>query len=417
MRATTTESRASVRRLFASRVISLTGGSAAFIALNVSIWERTRSTTWLAGALLLTFGVEGLAAPLAGALGDRFDRRKLMIASDLSAAAVFIAMALVDSPGILLPLAFLSAVAESPFFSASAAAIPNLVSAEDLGWANSMVSLGRNAGIVLGPVVGGILAASVGVGAVFAANAVSFVISAMLVASVHRSFSGERDARDGEHHGVRAGFRYLWRDRILRVLMFAWLIMVFGLGMSMVADLPMVELFGQHSLGYGLVVAFWGVGTVAGSLLSRRLTEATEPRGLVGGLAVLAVMSIVAGVSPVFVLLCAAILVTGAGDGIASVANQGIMQRRTPDAVRSRVSGAMEAFIHGGLALSYLVGGPAVRALGPRGVYVLGGVLALIGAAVAGPTLLGRTWRFSKRPVPASSTSVEPMEPSELLIP
>jgi MFS family permease len=410
-----TESRSAVQRLFVSRVISLTGGAAAFIALNFTIWDRTHSTAWLAAALLLTFGVEGLAAPFAGALGDRFDRRKLMIISDLAAAAVFLAMALVDSPGILLPLAFLSALAEAPFYTASAAAIPNLVSAEDLSWANGMVSVGRNAGIVLGPVLGGILFASIGPGAVFAANAVSFVISALLVASVHRPFSGERDAQAGEHDGSRAGFRYLWGDKILRVLMFAWLIMVLGLGMSMVADLPMVELFGQRSFGYGVLVAFWGVGTVVGSLLSRRLNEKTEPSAMVVGLAVIGGTAVVAGLSPWFALLCGAILIMGLGDGISSVANQGIMQRRTPDAVRSRVSGAMEACIHGGLAVSYLIGGSAVRVLGPRGVYILGGLLALVGSAVAGPTLLGRTWRWTKIET-ADAVPKGTSEPSELLL-
>lgn len=411
----TTESRSAVRRLFVSRVISLTGGAAAFIALNFTIWERTHSTAWLAAALLLTFGVEGLAAPFAGALGDRFDRRKLMIISDLAAAAVFLAMALVDSPGILLPLAFLSALAGAPFYTASAAAIPNLVSAEDLAWANGMVSVGRNAGIVLGPILGGILFASIGAGSVFAANAVSFVISALLVASVHRPFGGERDAQAGEHDGFRAGFRYLWGDKILRVLMFAWLIMVLGLGMSMVADLPMVELFGQHSFGYGVLVAIWGVGTVIGSLLSRRLNEKTEPSAMVVGLAVIAVTAVVAGLSPWFALLCGAILVMGLGDGISSVANQGIMQRRTPDAVRSRVSGAMEACIHGGLAVSYVIGGSAVRVLGPRGVYIVGGLLALVGSAVAGPTLLGRTWRWTKIEA-ADAIPQGTSEPSELLL-
>lgn len=416
----TTESRTAVRRLFVSRVISITGGTAAFVALNVSIWERTGSTAWLAAALLLTFGVEGLAAPLAGALGDRFDRRKLMILSDLTAAGVFVAMALVDSPGVLLPLAFLSAIAEAPFYTASSAAIPNLVEEKDLTWANGMVSVGRNIGIVLGPMVGGLLVSAIGAGAVFGVNAVSFVISALFVASVHRPFSGARDEGQGEHQGVRAGFRYLWGDRILRALMFAWLIMVLGLGMSMVADLPMVEdVFHQRSFGYGIIVAFWGAGTVVGSLLSRKLRAETEPRGLVGGLIVLGVTAVVAGLSPWFALLCGTMVVMGLGDAIASVANQGIMQRRTPDAVRSRVAGAMEAFIHGGLALSYLVGGPLVHALGPRGVYILGGVLALVGAAVSGPTLLGWQPRRAVEPAPDQEQRdpMEPTEASELLIP
>jgi MFS family permease len=410
----TTNPRSAVHRLFVSRVISVTGGAAAFVALNVSIFQKTHSTAWLAASLLVTYGVEGMVAPIAGALGDRFDRRVVMIVSDLAGAAVFLVMALVHSPGLLLPLAFLSALAEAPFFTASAAAMPNLVSEEDLAWANGMVAVGRNSGIVLGPLIGGLAVASVGAGAVFAVNAASFVLSALLVVSVHGTFSGVRDD-DSAHRGFKAGFRYLWGDRILRTVTFAWLAMVFGMGMTMVADLPLVGLFHVGSFGYGVLIAFWGGGSIVGSLLAGRLKGETEPRALVAGLAVIAVTSVATGVSPWFVMACGTILLMGIGDGVSLVANQGIMQRRTPDAVRARVSGAMEAFIHSGLAVSYLVGGPAVAALGPRAVYVMGGMAALIGVAVAVPAL-GRT---ATGAMPHANVGItpSPAEPGDLLIP
>ena len=411
----TTRPRSAVRRLFVSRVISLTGGAAAFLALNFYIYRRTGSTAWLAAALVLTFGASGLAAPFAGALGDRFDRRRVMIASDLLGAAAFLAMSLVRSPGPLLGLAFLSALAEAPFFSASAAAIPNLVSDDDLAWANGMVAVGRNAGIVLGPILGGLLFSAVGAGAVFAMNGATFVLSAALVVSVHGQFSGARDGDgegEGEFTGLRAGFRYLWTDRVLRTVTFAWLVLVLGLGMTMVADVPLVGLFGAGSFGYGILIAFWGAGSIVGSLAGRRLRARTEPAALVGGSAVVAITCIAVGVSPWFGLVLGAILAMGIGDGFSLVANQGIMQRRTPDAVRSRVSGAMETFVHGGLALSYVVGGPVVAALGPRAAYVLGGVAALIGVVIAGaglrPSRMG--WGPKASPPPTHQAS-------ELLVP
>jgi MFS family permease len=383
-----TESRASVRRLFVSRLISLTGSAAAFIGLNVSIYQRTHSTMWLAATLLLTFGVEGISAPFAGVIGDRFDRRKVMIVSDLAGAAIFLAMALVHSPGILLPLAFCAALAESPFIAASTAAMPNLVTDDDLAWANGMLGVSRNAGIVLGPVIGGVMVGTIGAGWVFAVNAVSFVVSAMLVASIHRSFSGDR-TDEPEFHGLRAGFQYLWRDWVLRTLTFAWLVMVFGLGMTMVADLPFVNVFHAGSLGYGVLVAFWGAGSIAGSLAARRLRAQTEPPAMVFGLGVVAIMSVLSGLSPWFGFLLVTILLMGIADGVSQVADQGIMQRRSPDAVRSRVSGAMDSFIHTGLALSFLIGGPMVSAFGPRTVYIVGGVAAFAGAVVGIPLLKG----------------------------
>jgi MFS family permease len=379
------QSRTAVRRLALARLISLTGGAAAYLALNYEIYRRTHSATWLAATLFLTFGTTGFVSPFAGALGDRFDRKRVMIASDLSAAVFFLAMALVHSPWLLLAFAFGSALSETPFMSASSAAIPSLVQDEEqLGWANGMVNLGRNGGILVGPLLGGLLVASIGAGAVFALNAVTFVASAALVVTVHGRFSDER-AGEEQHRGMRAGFRFLLGDRVLRTIALAWLALVLGLGMTMVADLPLVTLFNEGSLGYGILIACWGGGSIVGSLLGRRLKASNEAPWLVIGAGAVATMSILTGLSPWFALVLGAILVMGIGDGISLVAQQGIMQRRTPDAVRSRVSGALDSVILIGMALSYVLAGPAVSWLGPRGVYIVGGVAAFIGVFVALP--------------------------------
>ena len=97
-----TLSRSPVRRLAVARLISLTGSAAAYLALNYAIYQRTHSAVWVAAALLLTFGTLGAAGPFAGALGDRFDRRKVMIVSDLTGAVCFGAMAVAHAPWLLL---------------------------------------------------------------------------------------------------------------------------------------------------------------------------------------------------------------------------------------------------------------------------------------------------------------------------
>jgi MFS family permease len=177
-----TKPRSAVRAIAMSRLFSYTGSAAAYIALNFLIFEKTHSPVWVSASLFLTFGVAGLAGVLAGALGDRFDRRKVMIYSDLFAGVFFFAMAFVSDPYWLLGLAFCSALAESPMWSASGAAIPALVGKDELTWANSMISLGSNAGIMLGPALGGVLVGIVGASWLFAANAVSYAISAGIVA-------------------------------------------------------------------------------------------------------------------------------------------------------------------------------------------------------------------------------------------
>jgi MFS family permease len=390
------------------------------MALNFVIYQRTGSAVWVAATLFLTFGTVGFASPFAGALGDRFDRKRVMILSDLAGAACFMGMALVHSPGLLLLFAFLSALAEAPFFSSSSAAIPNLVEDGDLSWANGMVGLGRNAGIVIGPLLGGLLVSSIGSGWVFSLNAVSFAFSALLVASVHGRFNQDRSSAGGGddgHHGVRAGYRFLRQERVLRIITLSWLAIVVGLGMTMVADVPLVDLFGTGSFGYGVLIACWGGGSIVGSLLGRYLKARTEPVALVAGTAVISAMSILTGVSGWWSLVLGAIFIMGVGDGITLVAEQGIMQRRTPDVVRSRVSGAFDSIVHVGMALSYVMAGPAVAWLGPRGVYIVGGVAAFAGVAIALP-ILGTAGRVSDEAEALVSEQGElPEAPASLLVP
>src|SRR5881296_2736495 len=266
--------KAAVRRLATARLISITGGAAAYTALMFTVYERTRSPGWLSATLLLTFGVNGFVAPLAGAIGDRFDRRRVMIVSDLAGVAAFAAMALAGDPAWLLALALVSAVVETPFWMASAAAIPNMVEPSELSWANGLISLGRIAGI--GPAW------------VFGLNAVTFAVSAVLVWTVRAPFAGERSDAT-EHRGLRAGFVFIARDRVLRTLVLAWTGLVFGLGLVMVADIPLVEHFHAGSIGYGLLITFWGAGSVVGSFAGRYLSEDREPRALFLGTSLIAV--------------------------------------------------------------------------------------------------------------------------------
>src|SRR5207244_4172332 len=88
-----TPPRTAIRRLAAARVISVTGSEAAWIGLMVAIYAATHSTVWMSAALFVTIGASGISTPLLGALGDRFDRRRVMIGSELAAAAVAAAMA------------------------------------------------------------------------------------------------------------------------------------------------------------------------------------------------------------------------------------------------------------------------------------------------------------------------------------
>lgn len=369
-----TAPRSAVRRLATARIISISGGAAAYTALNFTILEQTGSAAWVAVSLLLTFGVTGFVVPPAGILGDRFDRRKVLIASDLAGAACFAMMALSSEPAWLLPWAFLSAVAEAPFWSASEAAIPNVAGPELTTWANSLLGASRLAGVAIGPALGGALLAATSPSIVFGLNAVSFVLSALIIVTVHGRFSGEPS--EEEFRGMRAGFRFLRHDRVLRTLLLAWVVFISGMGMSMVADAPLAEFFDAGAFGFGLLITAWGGGSALGALFARRMRIGSEGTWLVSAGVVIAATGIGIGVSPWFALAVSLMFVMGLADGTTIVAETNLRQRRPPDAVRSRVTAAFSGLMHLMLAFSYIVAAVVVPWIGPKPTYVVGGVTA-----------------------------------------
>jgi DHA3 family macrolide efflux protein-like MFS transporter len=221
------------RRLALGRLISLTGGSAAYIALIAAVYNETGSAAWVSAALFA--GVIGtvLAAPFAGWLGDHYDRRGVMIAADLAAACVAAAMALTGQAEALVVLLGLSAVAQSPFEPASASAIPNLVELEDVPRANALVAATGSAGYLVGPLLGGVvLGLGASPAALFAVDSATFVVSAILIASVRRPFGRGATA---EHPGVLAGARVILHERSLRLVVAAGMASLVGIGIVHVA--------------------------------------------------------------------------------------------------------------------------------------------------------------------------------------
>lgn len=373
-----TSSAGAVRRLAIARCISQTGTSGAFAALNFLVYSRTGSSAWLAATLLLTFGAAAAASPVAGLIADRFDRRRVMICSDLAAATLFASMSLLDSVGPLVAVAFAAALAEAPFPVAATAAIPNLVPEWELARANGLLEVAGQAGFLAGPLLGGVLLSTVGPGPVFATNGASFVVSAAICATTAGPFSGPAGRRTNVH--IWAGVQLVRHDRVLGAVGVATLGIVLGLGMTMVATVPLVERLGGSASAYGATIAAWGAGSMAGALSGRRLTAGTEAVGFLAGCVLVAAMTIGTGLAPTLPWVAGTHILMGVGDGIAAVATAGIVQRRAPDQVRSRVVATLATGMNLGLAVSYLTAALLAGVLGPRVTYVVGGAVA--GAAL-----------------------------------
>jgi MFS transporter, ENTS family, enterobactin (siderophore) exporter len=334
----------------------------------------------------LFVGVVGsvAGAPGAGWIGDRYDRRRVMIWADVGSAVVAGAMALtVDSPLALVLLFGLLAVVESPFAPASASAIPNLVGEEEIPRANALVAATSSASYLLGPLLGGLL---LGVGAsapqLFAVDAASFVVSALFVASIRGSFGLGRGTET--RPGVLEGVRVIVREPILRLLISASMVSLVGLGMVNVANYPLSLELGAGTEGYGALESLLGGGGLLGAALaSRLLTAARAPLIITVSFAVSGSGLLLAGVAPGIAIALAGMAVAGAGRGLGDVADTTLVQARTEDVVRSRVFAAQDGAAHAAFSLAMLAGGVLVGLGGPRLATLVAAGCVFAGALVA----------------------------------
>jgi MFS family permease len=382
----------SARRLALSRLASLTAGSAAYIALISAIYNETGSALWVSAALFL--GVVGsvVGAPAAGWIGDRFERRRVMVGSDLAAAVVASAMALTVDSALALTLLFgLLAVVESPFEPASASAMPNLVPAESLPRANALVAGTSSASYLLGPLLGGLLlGAGASASQLLAVDAVSFVVSAALVVSIRRPFGlgGGTEAEPG----IWAGVRLIVDEPVLRVLIAASMVSLLGMGIVNVANYPLSIHLGGGTEGYGALEALLGGGGLLGAAIAARMLNVSRaPLIITVMYAVSGAGLLLAGLAPVLAVALAGMAIAGTGRGLGDVADRTPVQARTDDARRTRVFAAQEGAAHTAFSAAALVGGLIVSAAGARA-----GILAAAGCGLAAALVASRMLAYDR---------------------
>jgi MFS family permease len=371
------------RRLALGRLVSLSGGSAAYIALVAAIYGETGSALWVSAAIFSSVVASVVSAPLAGWIGDRFDRRRVLIGADMAAAAVSLVMAAsAKHPAALVGLLGLSSVAQAPFEPASAAALPNVVPEADVPRANALVAATSSAGYLLGPLLGG---AVLGIGAspatVFVVDAGTFVFSALLVAAIRHPFG--RGSTE-EHPGVLAGLRLIVREPALRVPVLAGMVSLVGVGIVDVASYPFsLDLHGGTA-GYGAMTALLGGGGLLGAVLAGRVIRDEPARVLVAAFAASAAGLALAGAAPVLAIGLAGMALAGAGRGLGDVAAVTLIQARAADEVRSRVFAAQDGAAHAAFSVSAFAGGLLVELAGARGAFAAAAAFGVGAALLAG---------------------------------
>ena len=332
------------RLLWSGQAVSLIGDGAFLTALG---WRAfTLAGSGALGVILLCHGVAMLATLLlGGALADRYERRRLMIASDLVRFAVVGVLAAVDTTGHLsftwlLVLATLVGAGDGFFHPAFGGIVPLVVDQPSLPSANSMIGIARWSGFLTGPGIAASIYGVAGSGTVFAVDAGSFLFSAALVYLARTRAIEEPAAGGGTLREIREGARYVARYPWLwvSIALFSFILM-FQLAPQQVLMPKLIKQHFDRGVGsYGLLLSMLGLGNVIGLLVIGQI-QPRRRRGLASYLCWFLNSLCVVGValSPWFPLAVFFAALRGFCIGLANTMWEVLLMEMVPERLLSRV--------------------------------------------------------------------------------
>jgi MFS family permease len=372
------------RLLFLGTLGSTLGTLLATIALVVDVKDRTESGPWVGLLLVAEFLPSVIVGLFFSPLLDRLSRRWTMIVADLARVAVFCALPFAGSAGAIVALAGIAGLATGFFRPASYAGLPNLVSEEDLGAANAVLQTAENVSWTMGPVLGGILVAAAGPHPAYWLNAVSFVLSAALVAGIPaRLLQVARAESRGHLRDLRDGLSFVLNSRPLRAVLVVWTVALFAFAAINTTEVFLAkDSLDAGDFGYGLIFGSIGLGLAIGSfgvgaVLDRR------PISFVYGSAIVlnAVAFGGAAASPNVWVAAVCCVLGGIGNGSAIVCNTLLVQRGAPDEVRGRAFTVIMSVNYIAFGAGFIAGGLLDDRYGAR--WVWGGSAILLGVSGA----------------------------------
>jgi MFS family permease len=386
-------------RLLVGEFVSSIGDWLYLVALLVVVYNS--------GASPVVLGIVGAARIVpyillsvpAGIVADRYDRRLILIVTDLARGAIMLALTaliLVDGPILLVVALSLLAACFSAFFSpAIGSLIPRLVADErELGPANAAWSSLDNLAFIIGPAVAAILITVGNIPLAFFLNAVTFVVIAAVLWRLPADRGRTATARAASGEASAVGLRESLRP-VLRPLSGLGVInLVDGFvsgGLAVLTVVIAVEVLGAGDAGTGWLNAAIGLGGLIGAVIAGPMTlrRRLEIPLAVGGVT-LGVGVILVGQSTVLLAAIAAMAVATAGMLLLEVVATTIFQRAVPDSIRGRTIGAMDTLTVSAYALGAFLAPILAAAVGAV-VVLLGFGIGMVAATLIGTALVGRS--------------------------
>jgi MFS family permease len=377
------------RRLFLASVVSLAGDWFSFVAVADLVTELTGRPGAAAFIYALTVLPIFIASPFAGAIADRFDRRRILVIADLLRVPIALSLCLAawwGSVAIAVVAIVLIGVGASFHDPIANAATPNLVDPDELATAQSLMGAVWGSMLLVGAGIGGVVSELLGPQTAFVLDALSFLWSAWLIARIRRPMQ-QRDTASKAKAPLGEAIRHIRRDPLLARLVLAkggvsWSNGIVGL-------LPAFAhgRFAGTTIATGLLFAARGLGALVGPGLARLATGANPtPRAtvLVCGIGTLGygLFYAVFPIVPVFAVAIVLVIAAHLGGGAQWTASTYGIQAITPDHIRGRVLAIDYGLATLGIGMSSILAGVLADALGAeRATWWLTGIAAVYGSA------------------------------------
>jgi ENTS family enterobactin (siderophore) exporter len=371
--------------LFSGQLVSLLGSNLTIVAVAYQVYHQTHSSLWVGLVSFIQLPLLIIGSLWGGALGDRFDRRTLLVGVSFILGLLSLALGLnaLTSHANFALLVILPALAAG-FGGVSGplrtAVIPTLVQPEELVAAYSLNQVIMNAATIIGPGVAGVLLASVGISWCYFTDAITFsvlTLSTFLMAPMKPigAETGEKLFR-----AIGQGFRYVRSHAVVQAVYLVDLnAMVFGLPRAL---FPAMSLHVYHGgpQTLGLLYAAPGIGALVMAIFTGWM-DRVRRRGRLVVLVVLTWGGVMAifGLAHVLVIGLFCLAVAGAMDVISTVLRNTILQTSITDDFRSRISSIQMAVVTGGPRLGDLESGVVASLTSTEFSIVSGGILCIVG--------------------------------------
>jgi predicted MFS family arabinose efflux permease len=383
--------------LFIAQAISLTGDQLARVAIATLVFSETGSAFLTALIYAVTYLPWLVGGPLLGGLADRLPRRAVMVSCQLTSAVLVALMAVPGMPLIALAaLLFVVILAESPFLSARASLLVDVLPDDRYVLASAMNQLTIQAAQVVGFAAGGALIRLIGPRDALLVNALSFLVSAVLVrfgVRVHGAIVSVQLGNSWER--MKTGAKVVFGDPRLRgLVLLGWLATFWVVPEGLAAPYAQGD-----STAIGLLLASQPIGSVVGGVVLSRLVRPATRLEVMGWLAVMSCLPLVFFfTTPPLPLAVGLLVISGIGTTYNLPANAAFMQA-LPAERRGQAFGLVSAGLVAGQGISIALAGACAELTSPGVVIGVAGVLGVAAAL----SLSGAGRRFLSSPSPAVS--------------